>query len=137
MHEESLEFAVFLHRIGAARVLREHQFWDAVRMIRDEARHGETGEQLQELVDELALVDAVLHLGRVMQPPVRIEVIRKLEGGWSCQVTVDGYPRRFCGQHADLAAALLTALVRSAMLRRAASSTTQVVGATSQRRTRP
>lgn len=99
-------------RIAAARILREHHVWaaaDSFPAIQD--RLSPTRQRFRLLMEAGALLDAVTLLARTAKPPRAIESLAQQDGRWQCTMRAGSTRRRYKGEHADLAAAVLTALL--------------------------
>ncbi|MDQ6433609.1 hypothetical protein RB623_06035 [Mesorhizobium sp. LHD-90] len=102
-------------RVAACRALREHLFWEAARTLAPavgDAAPGRGRARLAALTEAGALVEAVLALIGTATPGRSVRGMRFSAGRWTC--TVDrATGARFSATHADLAAALLAAFIRS------------------------
>lgn len=110
-------YAGFLHRLSAARVLREHQLWDAVKLLMGDLRHHQSSRKLSDLMSRNALLDSVFLLVSMQDPPKTVASLRRIENRWICHIGFDAAHgrKRVTGEHEDLAAAILIAIVRSSM----------------------
>lgn len=101
-------------RIAAARILREHHVWaaaDSFAAIQD--RFSPTRQRFRLLMEAGALLDAVTLLARSAEPPRAIETLAQHDGGWRCAMRAGSSRRLRRAEHADLAAAVLIALLRT------------------------
>jgi hypothetical protein len=105
----------FLHRIEISPQLREHQVWDAARILSFDPSTGKIGRRFSELMACNALVDAALLIAAVQSPPRRVSTLHQTSTGWLCYLKYGSPERikRVKGEHPDLAAALLVAIIRS------------------------
>ncbi|QRY67586.1 hypothetical protein JVX98_25020 [Ensifer sp. PDNC004] len=106
-------------RLTAVRRLREHHVWEAVRVIADmpDLAAGEwPSRRFRELMAADALVDAVIHLTSATEPKLCLRTLSHEFGLWTCALRYQppGAGRiTFKARHADLAAAILGAFLRS------------------------
>jgi hypothetical protein len=109
---------VLSDRILKARILREHHLWDAAKAL-SLCRHGGdrdwSDRRFAALMEADALVDATLLLAAQARPPRSLAGIRPDQTAWVCTMLYEcgGGDRCFEARHADLAAALLGALLQS------------------------
>lgn len=117
----------FLHRVEISPQLREHQVWDAVRILSFDPRGGKTGQRFSELMASDALVDAALLIAASQSPPRRISTLHQTSQGWTCHLKFGGPERvrRVKGEHRDLAAALLIAIIKSLIVGKRPAITTE------------
>lgn len=111
-HQAGVEL---LDRIRVSSQLREHQLWHAADLLSFDARSGATGRRFSELMAGNALVEASLLLALVQSPSRQLSTLQRRDDGWVCHLTYAQAKRtkRATGQHPDLAAAVLTATIRS------------------------
>ncbi|MDF8355869.1 hypothetical protein [Ensifer adhaerens] len=106
-------------RLTAVRRLREHHVWEAVRVIADlpDLAAGEwPSRRFRELMAADALVDAVIHLTSATEAKLCLRTLSHEFGLWTCALRYQptGAGRiTFKARHADLAAAILGAFLRS------------------------
>ncbi|MEI2301344.1 hypothetical protein [Ensifer sp. MJa1] len=108
-----------LLRLTAVRRLREHHVWEAVRVIRE--LPGLTADEwpsrrFRELMGADALLDAVIHLTSTTEAKLCLRTLGHEFGLWTCALRYQppGAGRvTFKARHADLAAAILGAFLRS------------------------
>ncbi|WP_429813236.1 hypothetical protein [Ensifer sp. B1-9] len=110
---------VLLRRLMAVRRLREHPVWEAVRLIRDLPGLGVDewpSRRFRDLMAADALVDAVIHLTSTTEAKLCLRTLSHELGLWTCTLRYQpsGAGRiTFKARHADLAAAILGAFLRS------------------------
>ncbi|OCO98067.1 hypothetical protein BC374_10525 [Ensifer sp. LC13] len=108
-----------LLRLTAVRRLREHHVWEAVRLVRElpDLVPGEwPSRRFRELMAADALVDAVIHLTSTTEAKLCLRTLSHELGLWTCALRYQppGAGRvTFKARHADLAAAILGAFLRS------------------------
>lgn len=106
-------------RLTAVRRLREHHVWEAVRVIADmpDLAVGEwPSRRFRELMAADALVDAVIQLTSATEAKLCLRTLNHEFGLWTCALRYQppGAGRiTFKARHADLAAAILGAFLRS------------------------
>ncbi|SOC45651.1 hypothetical protein SAMN05892877_11736 [Rhizobium subbaraonis] len=108
-------------RISAARVLREHLVWEAVRVLPGLAGFREARDdyaRFRQLMERDDLGGAILLLAASAAPRRELLELSQVSGIWSCRLaTVAAQrgrrPRIHAAHHPDRAAALLAALVAS------------------------
>lgn len=101
-------------RIASVRILREHHVWAAAASIPAiEDRSSTTRRRFQSLMAADALLDAVTLLAQSAEPPRAIETLTLHDGRWQCAMRAGPSPRLRKAEHADLAAAVLMALLRT------------------------
>lgn len=101
-------------RIAAARILREHHVWAvAASFAAIEDRASTTRRRFQSLMSADALLDAVALLAQCAEPPRAIETLTLHDGRWQCAMRAGSSARLRKAEHADLAAAVLMALLRT------------------------
>jgi hypothetical protein len=109
---------VLRDRILKARILREHHVWEAAKAL-STCRHGpernRSDRRFAALMEADALVDATLLLAAQARPPRSLAGICPDQAAWICTMRCEcgGGARCFEARHADLAAALLGALLQS------------------------
>ncbi|MBD9509768.1 hypothetical protein IB265_23630 [Ensifer sp. ENS10] len=110
---------VLLLRLSAVRRLREHHVWEAVRVIRELpglAVDEWPSRRFRDLMAADALVDAVIHLTSTTEAKLCLRTLSHELGLWTCALRYQppGAGRlTFKARHADLAAAILGAFLRS------------------------
>ncbi|KQS98016.1 hypothetical protein ASG68_10090 [Rhizobium sp. Leaf453] len=113
--------ASLLARVCAARVLREHYIWEAVRLLPDTAglpediRHS---PMLHDLMEKDAFGSALRLLAKACRPSREFSRHEQRGDRWHATVQVAGAlgrGRPVTGNHHDPAAAMLIALLRSAI----------------------
>lgn len=113
--------ASLLARVCAARVLREHYIWEAVRLLPcaaglpEEIRHS---AMLRDLMEKDAFGSALRLLAEACQPPRAFCRHEQRDNRWHAMVQAAGATHRgrpVAGDHHDPAAAMLIALLRSAI----------------------
>lgn len=110
--------ASLLARVNAARHLREHHVWEAVRILPDTAtldqdlRHSQT---FRALMEKDALREAVTSIARAFCPERHFHMLGQLQDQWVCMLHWETPTGRSIvrAAHADPAAAILAALLRS------------------------
>ncbi|MBZ7923272.1 hypothetical protein LAC81_15890 [Ensifer adhaerens] len=113
------ELDALLLRLTVVRRLREHHVWEAVRVIRelpDVAAGAWPSPRFRELMAADALVDAVIHLTSTTEAKLCLRTLGHELGIWTCALRYQppGSGRvTYKARHADLAAAILGALLRS------------------------
>lgn len=113
------EIETLLLRLTAVRRLREHHVWEAVRLVRelpDLAPGAWPSNRFRELMAADALVDAVIHLTSATEAKLCLRTLSHEFGLWTCALRYQppGSGRvTFKARHADLAAAILGAFLRS------------------------
>ncbi|MDX3930063.1 MAG: hypothetical protein QHC90_30315 [Shinella sp.] len=110
-------------RLMAARILREHHVWEALRCLpslQELRREPSSLARFRTLMASDALVEAVLFLIAAARPACRIADLAGRPGAWLCRIAVTGgcatADNRQCfvsASHRDRAAALLSALLAS------------------------
>lgn len=110
---------MLLLRLSAVRRLREHHVWEAVRVIRELpglAVDEWPSRRFRDLMAADALVDAVIHLSSTTEAKLCLRTLSNELGLWTCALRYQppGAGRlTFKARHADLAAAILGAFLRS------------------------
>jgi hypothetical protein len=105
-------------RILKASILREHHLWDAAKAL-SLCPHGgdrdRSDRRFATLMEADALVDATLLLAAQARPPRSLAGVRPDQMAWVCTMRCECGGRGRCSEarHADLAAALLGALLQS------------------------
>ncbi len=108
-----------LLRLSAVRRLREHHVWEAVRLVRELpglAPGAFPSRRFRELMAADALVDAAIHLTSSTEAKLCLRTLNHELGLWTCALRYQppGAGRvTFKARHADLAAAILGAFLRS------------------------
>ncbi|MGE6782613.1 hypothetical protein ACQKGL_08840 [Ensifer adhaerens] len=108
-----------LLRLTAVRRLREHHVWEAVRVIAElpDLAPGEwPSRRFRDLMAADALVDAAIHLTSATEAKLCLRTLSHEFGLWTCALRYQppGAGRiTFKARHADLAAAILGAFLRS------------------------
>ena len=106
-------------RLTAVRRLREHHVWEAIRVIADlpDLAAGEwPSRRFRDLMAADALVDAVIQLTSATEAKLCLRTLNYEFGLWTCGLRYQppGAGRiTFKARHADLAAAILGAFLRS------------------------
>lgn len=105
-------------RLEGVRVLREHHVWAAASALPLAVGRGSSGRasrRFAELMAADALLEAVLLLLDLAEPKRSVRSMKCHDGIWACVVERQpGRPGdRFMAEHADVAAAVLIAFVRS------------------------
>ncbi|MCD2181451.1 hypothetical protein [Rhizobium sp. GN54] len=106
-------------RIAAARVLREHLVWEALRVLPALANVRETHDafaRFRQLMEQDDLDSAVLLLAASAAPPRALLDQALVDGIWTCRLTTETAPRCrriHAAHHPDRPASLLAALVAS------------------------
>ncbi|PWK72589.1 hypothetical protein [Aminobacter sp. AP02] len=102
-------------RVADIRILREHHVWAAADILGLDELDDRSRRKFRTLMEADALVDAVLLLAANAEPPRSIETIRNHAGRWVCSTrhAFPGGSRSSTAEHADLAAAVLAALLVS------------------------
>ncbi|MBE1207794.1 hypothetical protein [Aminobacter carboxidus] len=113
MHQENI--AALADRIAEIRILREHHLWAAAGIFGLDDLDGTKRRKFRALMDADALLDAVLLLAASAGPPRQVENIGNHAGRWLCSMRYasTGGSRTCAARHADLAAAVLAALLAS------------------------
>ncbi|HEV7309855.1 hypothetical protein [Ensifer sp.] len=108
-----------LLRLTAVRRLREHHVWEAVRIVRELPGLAEDdwpSRRFSDLMAADALVEAVIHLTSTTQAKLCLRTLGHEFGLWTCALRYQPHARgriTFKARHADLAAAILGAFLRS------------------------
>lgn len=113
--------ASLLARVSAARVLREHHIWEAVRILPDSAGLSADIRQspcFRAAMDRNALREALSMIATACQPARRFHVLGREQDKWVCVLQSEealAPPRHriIRTTHADPAAAILAGLLRS------------------------
>ena len=102
-------------RVADIRILREHHVWAAADIFDLDDLDDRSCRKFRALMEADALLDAVLLLAASAAPPRSVESISNHAGHWQCRMryaSVSGSGS--CkSEHADLAAAVLAALLAS------------------------
>jgi hypothetical protein len=106
------ELVLLADRAGQCRVLREHHVWEAVKALWPDGwqeAFGPSRQAFAALLQEDALVDALLLLVAKAIPRRSVEAMMNENGRWICRIRADSPrgPEVFSATHADPAAAIL------------------------------
>lgn len=121
-NEETTDAVASLRRrIAAARVLREHLVWEAVRVLPGLSGFREAGDafaRFRQLMERDDLDGAILLLAASAAPRRELLELSHAGGIWSCRLAMVALPRCrrrriHAAHHPDRAASLLGALVAS------------------------
>ncbi|WP_284276828.1 hypothetical protein [Mesorhizobium huakuii] len=117
----SADLAGLLDRLPHVGRLLEHQLWDAARALSLD-RSSRQGRRFAGLVEAGATLDAVFLLVASSKPERSVSAISKIGERWFCSIQIT-LPRTTAGadiaeaDHIDLAAALLSALLSSHLMK--------------------
>ena len=102
-------------RVADIRILREHHVWAAADIFDLDDLDDGSRRKFRALMEADALLDAVLLLAATAEPPRQVESISNHAGRWACSMlyATTGASRCCTAKHADLAAAVLAALLAS------------------------
>lgn len=108
-------------RIAAARVLREHLIWEAVRVLPalSDVRAAQAAfTRFRQMMEGDDLAGAILLLAAMAAPPRELLELTQADGIWSCRMATTVVSRSLrrrihTTHHPDRAACLLAALVAS------------------------
>ncbi|WP_395450564.1 hypothetical protein ACHMW7_12630 [Aminobacter sp. UC22_36] len=102
-------------RVADIRILREHHVWAAADIFDFDDLDDRSRRKFRALMEADALLDAVLLLAASAEPPRSVESISNHAGHWQCRMRyASARCSRSCkSEHADLAAAVLAALLAS------------------------
>jgi hypothetical protein len=102
-------------RVAYIRILREHHVWAAADIFDLDDLDDRSRRKFRALMEADALLDAVLLLAASAEPPRSVERISNHAGRWACSMrdATTGASRCCTAKHADLAAAVLAALLAS------------------------
>lgn len=115
---------LLLLRIVAARRLREHHVWEAVRLLRDRpdlVPDDWPSRRFRDLMAADALVDAVIHLTTSTKAKLCLRTLSHECGVWTCALRYapEGAGRvTFKARHVDLASAILSAFLQCCRVHR-------------------
>jgi hypothetical protein len=111
---EATDLGVLLERIGHVPKLREHHVWEATRCL---GIH-DLPKRFTVLIEADAMLDAAMLMVALSQPRRVVTGLRYTREHWRCDVQATALPSRrrprsFTAEHADAAAATLSALISS------------------------
>ncbi|QKC80611.1 hypothetical protein [Mesorhizobium sp. NZP2077] len=118
---DSADLVGLLDRLPHVGRLLEHQLWEAARALSLD-RSSRQGRQFAGLVEAGATLDAVLLLVAVSEPERSVSCVSRTGERWFCSIQVTlARPPTTAGMaeadHIDLAAALLSALLSSHLMK--------------------